>query len=232
MKQCPQCQQLYEDESLNFCLSDGTTLISASNPSSEKTVIITPHLFKQPQQSVKSGVNPVFAYITVGLLALIAGGAIIMWTKYDPNTQTNSGFNTSSSKDNNKNIEQEKTMEGKNLKQEQAKPEKNPQIPSNQNTVIDPEKVQSYSPTNSPPSGTWFVILGSYQRYETEKANQRLQHVQGLGYSASILDTDNYPKLTGNLLIVAMGPYSKSYARSLAAQIKSKGAEAYIKAGW
>lgn len=83
-----------------------------------------------------------------------------------------------------------------------------------------------------PPSGTWFVILGSYQKYESEKANQRLQYIQGLGYSANILDTNNYPKLAGGLWIVAMGPYSKTYARSLAVQVKSKGAEAYIKAGW
>ena len=31
MKQCPKCSQTYSDESLNFCLADGTTLIKAGD---------------------------------------------------------------------------------------------------------------------------------------------------------------------------------------------------------
>jgi hypothetical protein len=34
MKRCPQCQSTYADDSLNFCLQDGTTLVSIGEPSS------------------------------------------------------------------------------------------------------------------------------------------------------------------------------------------------------
>ena len=36
MKQCPECKNTYTDESLKFCLADGTKLISLSDP--EKTI--------------------------------------------------------------------------------------------------------------------------------------------------------------------------------------------------
>jgi hypothetical protein len=80
MKYCPQCQQTYADETLSFCLSDGSSLLTTGNSSVEETVLkssfVTP-----PVQIIKQGVNPIFVYLTIGLLALIAGGAIVLWLK-------------------------------------------------------------------------------------------------------------------------------------------------------
>lgn len=38
MKRCPQCNQTYDDGSLNFCLMDGTPLVATG---SEPTVVLT-----------------------------------------------------------------------------------------------------------------------------------------------------------------------------------------------
>ena len=231
MKKCPICQQIYTDPELNFCESDGAVLLSISNSREEQTVII-------PSQSVqpviRQGVNPIFAYLTVGLFALIAGGAIVLFLKSDSNNSANSTNNNQLQiVENNKTNNQEAgDFQNRNLKQEQPKVIENNQMLSSQNVRKDNSITQNSSSTPIPPKGSWLVILGSYEKYENEKASQKLRYIQGLGYDASILYTDNYPKLTSNLQIVAMGPYSKSYAQSLARQIKSKGAEVYIKAGW
>ena len=41
MKQCPNCKNTYTDESLKFCLADGTELISLTD--AEKTIAINSH---------------------------------------------------------------------------------------------------------------------------------------------------------------------------------------------
>lgn len=84
MKYCPQCQQTYTDETLNFCLSDGSSLLATENPSIEETVV-KPSFVPPPIQIIKKGVSPTFIYLTIGLAALIAGGAIVALLKSDSN---------------------------------------------------------------------------------------------------------------------------------------------------
>jgi hypothetical protein len=84
MKQCPQCKHIYEDK-LKFCLSDGVPLASLSD-SPEETIVIRPsHVLSQIPQSAHNGVNPLFSYLSVGLFALLIGGAIVYWMKADLN---------------------------------------------------------------------------------------------------------------------------------------------------
>ncbi|MEZ5429414.1 MAG: SPOR domain-containing protein [Pyrinomonadaceae bacterium] len=100
MKQCPQCERTYEDETLNFCLEDGTALVPFSEaatrenfprptepetlilPSEQKTeelpaekaTVVKSQIDSQEVQGqpiVRQGVSPVFAYLTVGLLGLL-----------------------------------------------------------------------------------------------------------------------------------------------------------------
>lgn len=78
MKQCSQCNQTYPDDDLNYCLLDGTLLVSVSDSSSEPTVMIPSPFVQQPAQSVRQGVSPLFAYSLIALLALIAGGGIVI----------------------------------------------------------------------------------------------------------------------------------------------------------
>lgn len=84
MKKCPQCKHIYTDK-LKFCLSDGVPLISLSD-SPEETRIVRPGLvIAQNPQSEHLGVNPLFAYFSVGLFTLLIGGAIVYWMKGDLN---------------------------------------------------------------------------------------------------------------------------------------------------
>jgi hypothetical protein len=73
MKACPQCHALYSDD-LQFCLQDGSVLIFRNEG---ETVVrqVSPLVAGKE----KKGVNPIFAYLTVGLLALIVGGAVVGW---------------------------------------------------------------------------------------------------------------------------------------------------------
>lgn len=85
MKKCPQCKAVYPDD-LAFCLQDGSALLIAEE---EKTVIWqSSSLYGQP---VKQGVSPIFAYLTIGLLALLIGGGVVAWLLWrndPPNEQT------------------------------------------------------------------------------------------------------------------------------------------------
>lgn len=104
MKRCSQCQQVYSDDNLNFCLSDGAALVAVYNSSEETVAIASPSVQQlanqptrllaqqpsvqppsqqeqQPVPIVRQGVSPVFAYLSIGLIALIAGGAIVGWMK-------------------------------------------------------------------------------------------------------------------------------------------------------
>ncbi len=93
MKQCSKCNQVYADDSLNFCLSDGAVLLPPYD--SEPTLVLSPPLLNTPsaigspsqsQHHSRQGVSPLFAYAAVGLLALLIGGGIVVWLKSDPKT--------------------------------------------------------------------------------------------------------------------------------------------------
>jgi hypothetical protein len=82
---------------------------------------------------------------------------------------------------------------------------------------------------SSIPSGNSFVVLGSYPKTERPKADQRLGFIQGRGYDARIVDTDNYPSLKPGLWAVVVGPYAKNYAKQLAQQLRAVVPDAYVK---
>jgi len=93
MKQCPKCKNTYTDGSLQFCLADGTKLIS--EPDAAETVRMSfggdepmrvnvppdsvPTVFAQPlisqNQPAKKGVGLIVAGVLGGLLLLIIAGA-------------------------------------------------------------------------------------------------------------------------------------------------------------
>lgn len=237
MKRCPQCNQTYPDDDLNFCLSDGGQLVFVSDSSFEETVIRPSPFFQQPLPPVKQGVNPMFAYLAIGLLALVVGGAVVMWIKSDSSASSiakNEMPSVASTPMEQKipvSIEQ-----NSNLKLEQEALEKERQKLAEERKKLEAKKNETFSsPTtrlSQPSSGTWFVVLGSYPKHESERANQRLRYVQGLGYSASIVDTDNYPGFRGGLYSVVVGPYSKADAKSLLGRMKPSVSDAYIKSGW
>src|SRR5260370_11713064 len=40
MKRCPTCKRTFEDDTLSFCLDDGTPLVAATRPDSDETLVL------------------------------------------------------------------------------------------------------------------------------------------------------------------------------------------------
>lgn len=100
MKKCPNCNSVYSDDTLSFCLSDGTPL--DTDDDSEKTLPFTNPLItdsalspdttkniKPSQKSIETavfkvkderkGVSPIWIYSTVALLFSFIGGGLALF---------------------------------------------------------------------------------------------------------------------------------------------------------
>jgi hypothetical protein len=101
MKECPTCKRVYADDTLNFCLSDGSVLTIIPEPA-EATLVLPKLIRSKESTTTRKGVSPVFAYLSIGLLALFVGGALVAWYKVQPSaanepTQTNKPVQTAPS---------------------------------------------------------------------------------------------------------------------------------------
>lgn len=225
MKQCPTCNRTYADDTQSFCLEDGTQLTAAYD--SQATQVINPSLVRGVLPHVPASVSPTpsrranpMLYLTIALVALFVGGGLVALLM--SGTKNTSTVEPSASNSKVSNSPSSSVSTPDRSSETTAKP-----------TSTNSESTSSTtSRLPPPPSGTWFVILGSFPKNDYEKASQRLQSVKGLGYDARIIDTDDYRGLRGGLWAVVMGPYSKSYAKSVAAQVKSVRSDAYAKSGW
>jgi hypothetical protein len=91
MKQCPTCNRIFTDETLIYCLDDGSLLSSTYD--SQATQIITPPRptepiptlmsspYTPPTQTMRQGVNPTVVYILIAVLALVIGGGVMALLK-------------------------------------------------------------------------------------------------------------------------------------------------------
>jgi len=123
MKECPKCGTVYTDETLSFCLSDGSVLLD--EPTGAKTEVlpnglvsptVETQMSSQTQANnqvtdetiVKSieapkgaGVSPFWLLSTFALLGIVLGGAIVAWVLYSNSNReqtAQSGKNISISK--------------------------------------------------------------------------------------------------------------------------------------
>ena len=84
MKRCPSCRRRYSDDSLNFCLDDGSTLLA--EPVSDPTLIsptmaapLTPaRITSSPSQSPTPSHRWVLLAVIVLLAVLLGGGAVAL----------------------------------------------------------------------------------------------------------------------------------------------------------
>lgn len=74
MKTCPLCNRNYADQSVNFCLEDGSVLSSPYDP--EATVVTSKRPVVSPGSLPTDNRKTTLPYLIVGLLALIIGGGI------------------------------------------------------------------------------------------------------------------------------------------------------------
>lgn len=234
MKRCPACNRTYDDESLVYCMADGSPLSDASAAQATQPVQPPRITNAQPEalpansQRVEAGRadrSPVPMYLIIALLALLVGGGAVALLRPGAKESSMAGApaSNSSSLSNSSNLSETSSTSTTSRRPET---EARPSPTANRDTTA--VRGQSLHPSG----GTWFVILGSFPRNNYEKADQRLKDVRGMGYEASIINTDDYPGLRGSLWAVVMGPYSKSDAKSIAAQMKSVRSDAYIKSGW
>jgi hypothetical protein len=91
MKQCPKCNRIYDDETLNFCLNDGTTLSIAYDSEATITIprpfpaVTPPTEVLSNKQQLETRVEPRErkfnpAYIVILILAiLLAGSAVALF---------------------------------------------------------------------------------------------------------------------------------------------------------
>ncbi|HRI02749.1 MAG TPA: SPOR domain-containing protein [Pyrinomonadaceae bacterium] len=231
MKRCPKCNISYPDDTLNFCLEDGNPLVYLFDSPSEETVLRTSQGFHATAASQPKGVNPVFAYSLIGLLALLLGGGLVFLLKSESNTSS-VGKN-----DNSQAVLKSLSTPNEtnnNLKAQQDELERERQRLADERRKLDAKKAETSIQSNVTPvpsSGNWFVILGSYPKSKPDKADQRLRYVKTLGYEASIIDTNNYSGLRGGLFAVVLGPYSKVDAQRVLSSVKPSIRDAYAKSG-
>jgi cell division septation protein DedD len=75
----------------------------------------------------------------------------------------------------------------------------------------------------------WYVIVGSYPKSQSKKANARARYFKGKGYQAFVVNSDDAYSFTPGLLVVVMGPFSKSHAQQVLNNVRSFDKNAYIK---
>lgn len=289
MKKCQKCNQTYSDETLNFCLEDGTVLISESEaetaenifrPTEQQTEILSGNQVtnaiptdketkrisneketvvesksvpndSQPQV-IKQGVSPLFAYLSVGLLAilvLLAGIGIAFWINFNSKSVSNkdsakieSNTNLSDVKKSETVGKEDKNNIGDEEDKQNPKPTKEPPV-KNDNIKETPKPTPSPTATSiatpapsptatsEPEKGKYFVILGSFPQSQQMKARKRLQLARSKGLPARIVNTNSVAGLRNGLLAVVMGPYSKTAAQKALRRARSVSSDAYVKAG-
>jgi hypothetical protein len=166
MKKCPQCSQVYGDDT-NFCLSDGTTLVSAfgnTSPNVEIPTVINRSPFVPPitQSSVNNSGNSGLTYLLIGLLALIIGGGVVgtavyFLTKSEEKGNSNAKISSENSK------KDELSDEKVRLKEQQDKLDEEKKKLENERKDLENKKKQTPLPTvlpsvQNPNSRTAYII--------------------------------------------------------------------------
>ena len=242
MKQCPACNRTYADDTLRFCLDDGSVLTEAYD--SAATQIISPTrltdaptevlpgaataAYEMSSPSVPTREAPVVVsrptpwtnYVIIALLALIAGGGVV-WLLVSLNSANSNSNNGASNRTaENADLVNSAGTNPRNSDNRNVRPASNSNTAAN--TVPD-----------QPTSGqTWFVIVGSYSKSTRAAAEQRLLEVKAAGYDAQIIDTDDYPGLSPNYWAVVSGPYSQANALTVKSDMYDDFPQVYMKSGW
>lgn len=259
MKRCPTCQSIYTDNTLKFCLQDGASLsIILDEPSSLNYVAAPQRRTDAPTEILYSGSEPtvqapalvqtvpgqprstvriqeaaltspprstsrIVGLTVVATLILLGLGGVVAWVLLKEKSASVTQNPTSGNE-----AQQSASAESRS-------PTSTPSGTVNNNLQISqpPKALTRATPVDtSTASGKWFIILGSYPRAESNKANERLNFIRERGYDARIVDSDNYPNLKGGLWVVVMGPFARNDAEGLKNKMRSIVPDAYAKSGW
>ena len=219
MKQCPSCNRIYDDDSLRFCLDDGSTLtapydaaatlIGRPTRRTDARTEILPDSVATAEIPGRSR-TPWTHYVIIALLALIAGGGVVWLLRGRGETTANSTpINTAST-------------ESKPSPAGSSTPSPSP--PATTPTVK--------APATQPGPDRLFIILGSFTKDLRAAAEDKLRTVKAAGFDASIIDTDDYPGLSPGYWAVVVGPVDQKAAPGILSDVRSKFPDAYAKPGW
>lgn len=76
------------------------------------------------------------------------------------------------------------------------------------------------------------VVAASFKHFEKQRANDQLATLERAGIPATILDSNDNPLLTPDLLVVAVGPFAtKQETDAALAGVKSSMPDTYVKKG-
>lgn len=151
MKRCPRCTQTFNDEYL-YCLTDGTPLTPVSDPPEERTFVTPRASAAQPAQPVRRGVSPVFAYLSIALLASAVGGAFVLWLKSGSNvapaamTRENANAAANSNGANPGQGQDSLSQQQANLQEQQAALEREKQRLADERRMLEAQKNQPLQP--------------------------------------------------------------------------------------
>ncbi|MEO6392531.1 MAG: hypothetical protein ABIP75_11810 [Pyrinomonadaceae bacterium] len=241
MKQCAACNRVYEDESLRFCLDDGsvltaaydsaaTQLISPRRTADARTEVlpgVTTAAFETSSPSVPTREAPIVVnkptpwtnYVIIALLALIAGGGVVWLLVWRGNANANSSNSSANQAQGNSNLANSGQTSSPNSNNR------------NVNSTRNANTVTNTSPSDAADGETWFVIVGTYAKNARPAAEQKLLEVKAAGYDATIIDTNDYPNLSPNYWAVVSGPYSQSRALTVKSEMYVDFPEVYMKSG-
>jgi hypothetical protein len=98
MKKCPTCSRLFADESLSYCLDDGSPLTSSADsdatqvymarPTTPPPTTVAVQYRPTSTKPARQGVNPVVVYVLIAMLALVVGGGIMALLRPGAASQT------------------------------------------------------------------------------------------------------------------------------------------------
>jgi hypothetical protein len=219
MKRCPQCRQTFSDDYL-YCLADGTPLTYISDSPEETTVVRPSPPAQPPAQIVRQGVSPVFAYLAIGLLAFVVGGAFVLWlksgTNLSPAAMNGSANTASNSAEPASNKEQDSLSRQKaDLQGEQASIEREKQKLADERKTLEAQsKKPLEAPTPAPatePTARITFHKGSVQEMiygsVASERNYVLRTRSGQYLSASVSST-------GGCVVFNNGSTSTTYTTS------------------
>jgi hypothetical protein len=179
MKKCLQCEQVYGDDT-NFCLSDGTTLVSVSGsftsfdetptvfsnapaPTVQSSTPFIPTVSSAPVQTHKS--RTLLIALVVGFFALVVVGAVVglvLYGLFSPDKKGANIANVSNSADkSNKNASAEQRSgsenTAQNLKEQQDKLARDKQKLEDERRALEAKKKEA--PQETPPNSRTATII-------------------------------------------------------------------------
>lgn len=251
MKNCPTCGSSYTDDTLVFCLQDGTALQSgaATNPlsliatlrgDSQQTEEMTKEMtassaptaqipasamptavYEAPRPTSDHASHPAQTPPSTARTVIITSVVTILLVAIGG-------------------ISAWLFLRGAGDGREQRAQQSDSTNPANSNTGVATNPSNEAQPKDQARTGDgsgdkggrWFVVLASFPKADTERMNERMMALRSQGIDARVVSSDDYPNFKPGLWVILMGPFTRNNAEEVLEQVRPKVKDAYTKSGW